>query len=173
MRGVTGEVIGMITTETKGDHWVAMPVGGTADLNGLLREHFGLEQFRPLQQEIITEVLAGRPAMAILPTGGGKSLCYQLPALALPGVTLVISPLISLMKDQVDALVARGIRAIAINSQDTAAEGRAKLEALAGGGVKLAFVAPERLSNGGFMAACGRVRISLLAVDEAHCVSQW
>ena len=152
---------------------MAMPVRGSGDLETVLQEHFGLEQFRPLQQEIISEVLAGRPAMAILPTGGGKSLCYQLPALVLPGVTLVISPLISLMKDQVDALVARRIRAIAINSQDTAAEGRAKLEALAGGEVKLAFVAPERLSNSAFMAACRRVEISLLAVDEAHCVSQW
>jgi len=148
-------------------------VTGTSALNRALREYFGLEQFRPLQAEIIAEVLAGRPAMAILPTGGGKSLCYQLPALMLPGVTLVISPLISLMKDQVDALVARGIRAVAINSQDTAAEGRAKLDALAGGEVKLAFVAPERLSNSAFLAACRRIAISLLAVDEAHCVSQW
>jgi ATP-dependent DNA helicase RecQ len=150
-----------------------MPHGGTLHLEAALRQHFGMEQFRPLQREIITEVLAGRPAMAILPTGGGKSLCYQLPAMVLPGVTLVISPLISLMKDQVDALVARGIRAIAINSQDTPAEGRAKLESLAAGEVKLAFVAPERLSNSAFMAACQRIEISLLAVDEAHCVSQW
>ncbi|HEY3368079.1 MAG TPA: RecQ family ATP-dependent DNA helicase [Symbiobacteriaceae bacterium] len=152
---------------------MSLPVRASGELEGVLQEHFGLEQFRPLQQEIISEVLAGRPAMAILPTGGGKSLCYQLPALVLPGVTLVISPLISLMKDQVDALVARRIRAIAINSQDTAAEGRAKLEALARGEVKLAFVAPERLANSAFLAACRRVEISLLAVDEAHCVSQW
>lgn len=138
-----------------------------------LRRHFGLESFRPLQREIITAVLAGRPAVGILPTGGGKSLCYQLPALMLPGVTLVISPLISLMKDQVDALVARGIRAIAINSQDTPAEGRRKLEELSAGEVRLAFVAPERLRNGAFLEACRRVHISLLAVDEAHCVSQW
>jgi ATP-dependent DNA helicase RecQ len=142
-------------------------------LEEALRLHFGMEQFRPLQREIISEVMAGRSAMAILPTGGGKSLCYQLPALLLPGVTLVISPLISLMKDQVDALVARGIRAVAINSQDTAAEGRRKLEALAAGEVKLAFVAPERLRNGAFLEACRRVTVSLLAVDEAHCVSQW
>jgi RecQ family ATP-dependent DNA helicase len=152
---------------------VAMPDGGTAHLETLLRQHFSLEHFRPLQQEIISEVLAGRPAMAILPTGGGKSLCYQFPAVVLPGVTLVISPLISLMKDQVDGLVTRGIRALAINSQDTPAEGRAKLESLAAGEVKLAFVAPERLSNSAFMATCQQVHISLLAVDEAHCVSQW
>ncbi|MHB9144355.1 MAG: RecQ family ATP-dependent DNA helicase [Symbiobacteriia bacterium] len=150
-----------------------MAVDANIDLDRMRRLHFGMEQFRPLQREIITEVLEGRSAMAILPTGGGKSLCYQLPALMLPGVTLVISPLISLMKDQVDALVARGIRAIAINSQDTAAEGRAKLEALAQGEVKLAFLAPERLANSGFLAACRRVAVGLLAVDEAHCVSQW
>lgn len=142
-------------------------------LAAALREHFGLDSFRPLQSEIIREVLAGRPAVGILPTGAGKSLCYQLPALLLPGVTLVISPLISLMKDQVDALVARGIAAVAVNSQDTAAEGRRKLEALAAGQVKLAFVAPERLKNTAFLEACRRVPVSLLAVDEAHCVSQW
>lgn len=146
---------------------------GEGALEKALRTHFGLAAFRPLQREIITEVLAGRPAVGILPTGGGKSLCYQLPALLLPGVTLVISPLISLMKDQVDALAARGIPAVAITSQDPPAEGRRKLEALASGAVRLAYVAPERLRNGAFLEACRRVRISLLAVDEAHCVSQW
>ncbi len=142
-------------------------------LEAALQAHFGLESFRPLQREIMMEVLDGKPAVGILPTGGGKSVCYQLPALLLPGVTLVISPLISLMKDQVDALVSRGIRAIAINSQDTASEGRRKLEVLAEGQIKLAFVAPERLRNSAFMQACRRVQVSLLAVDEAHCVSQW
>ncbi|MFZ5828230.1 MAG: RecQ family ATP-dependent DNA helicase [Bacillota bacterium] len=143
------------------------------DLEGALRTHFDLSGFRPLQREIIETVLAGNSAMAILPTGGGKSLCYQLPALLLDGVTLVISPLISLMKDQVDGLVERGIAAVAINSQDTAAEGRQKLEQLSRGEVKLAFVAPERLKNTLFLDACHRVKVSLLAVDEAHCVSQW
>ncbi|MGE5672362.1 MAG: RecQ family ATP-dependent DNA helicase, partial [Mycobacterium leprae] len=142
-------------------------------LEAALSRHFGLTAFRPLQREIINEALAGRSAIAILPTGGGKSLCYQLPAMLLPGVTLVISPLISLMKDQVDGLVARSIPAIAINSQDTAAELRYKLEALASGGVKLAYVAPERLKSGAFLEACRRIQVSLLAVDEAHCVSQW
>lgn len=142
-------------------------------LETALQTHFGLDRFRPLQEEIITEVMAGRPVLGILPTGGGKSLCYQLPAMLLPGVTLVISPLISLMKDQVDGLVSRGLRAVAINSQDTAAEGRQKLEALAAGEVRLAFVAPERLKSGSFMAACQGLTISLVAVDEAHCVSQW
>jgi ATP-dependent DNA helicase RecQ len=126
-----------------------------------------------MQREIISEPLAGRSAVAILPTGGGKSLCYQLPALMLPGVTLVISPLISLMKDQVDSLVERGVRAIAINSQDTPSEGHQKLSALASGRIKLAFVAPERLKNPAFLAAVTAAQVSLLAVDEAHCVSQW
>ncbi|MFZ5816415.1 MAG: RecQ family ATP-dependent DNA helicase [Bacillota bacterium] len=143
------------------------------DLVGALRTHFGLPAFRPLQAEIIRTVLEGGSAMAILPTGGGKSLCYQLPALLLPGLTLVISPLISLMKDQVDSLVERGMAAVAINSQDTGPEGRQKLEQLARGELRLVFVAPERLKSSSFLAACQRAKISLLAVDEAHCVSQW
>lgn len=143
------------------------------DLEGALQHYFGLPGFRPLQREIVETVLQGRSAMAILPTGGGKSLCYQLPAVLLPGVTIVISPLISLMKDQVDGLVERAIPAVAINSQDTAAEGRAKLDQLVRGKAKLAFVAPERLKNPQFLEACQQVSISLLAVDEAHCVSQW
>ncbi len=143
------------------------------DLEAKLQEHFGFSQFRPLQTEIIAEVLSGHSAVGVLPTGAGKSLCYQLPAMLLPGVTLVISPLISLMKDQTDSLVARGIPAFAVNSHDTLGEGRDKLAAMAGGQAKLVFVAPERLQNPAFLAACARVQISLLAVDEAHCVSQW
>jgi ATP-dependent DNA helicase RecQ len=143
------------------------------DLENRLQEYFGFGQFRPLQKEIIEQLLAGNSAVGILPTGAGKSLCYQLPALLLPGLTIVISPLISLMKDQTDSLVARGVRAMAINSHDTAAEGRSKLAALAAGEAKLVFVAPERLNNPAFLEACARVQVSLLAVDEAHCVSQW
>lgn len=143
------------------------------DLEAKLREHFGFNRFRPLQKEIVTEVMAGNSAVGILPTGAGKSLCYQLPALLLPGVTIVVSPLISLMKDQTDTLVARGVRAIAINSHDTPAEARSKLSTMAGGQAKLVFVAPERLQNTLFLEACQRVKVSLLAVDEAHCVSQW
>jgi len=143
------------------------------NLEAKLQEHFGFSQFRPLQKEIIERLLAGESAVGILPTGAGKSLCYQLPALLLPGITIVISPLISLMKDQTDSLVARGVRALAINSHDTAAEGRSKLAAMATGEAKLVFVAPERLQNGAFLEACSRVKVSLLAVDEAHCVSQW
>ncbi|MDB4897001.1 MAG: ATP-dependent helicase RecQ, partial [Firmicutes bacterium] len=148
-------------------------VGCRMDLVSALRQHFGFPAFRPGQEEAVRAAVDSRDTLVVMPTGAGKSLCYQLPALLLPGVTLVISPLISLMKDQVDALVARGISAVAINSQDTAAEGRRKLDALAAGEVKLAFVAPERLRNGAFLDACRQVTVSLLAVDEAHCVSQW
>ncbi len=145
------------------------------DLEKQLRRHFGLAGFRPLQKEIIEAVLAGKDAVAILPTGLGKSLCYQLPALLFPGLTVVISPLISLMKDQVDSLVQRGIAAVALTSHDTPQEGRVKLVGIGRGQFKLIFVAPERLQNEVFLAALGsaRVRVSLLAVDEAHCVSQW
>lgn len=143
------------------------------NLEAQLQEHFGFSQFRPMQKEIITEVMAGRSVAGILPTGAGKSLCYQLPALLLPGATIVISPLISLMKDQTDGLTERGIPALNLTSHDTAAEGREKLQAFTSGQVKILFVAPERLQNLAFLDACQRVPISLLAVDEAHCVSQW
>jgi ATP-dependent DNA helicase RecQ len=138
-----------------------------------LQQYFGLNAFRPFQREIIECVMAGESALAVLPTGGGKSLCFQLPAMLLPGVTLVISPLISLMKDQVDALVAKDISAVAINSHDTAAEMYRKLSDMVAGQVRLAYVAPERLKSAGFIKVCRQVDISLLAVDEAHCVSQW
>lgn len=144
-----------------------------ADIDKALHHHFGLESFRPLQREVIECVLAGESALAVLPTGGGKSLCYQLPALLLPGVAIVVSPLISLMKDQVDALTSLGVAAVSINSHDTPAEIRQKLTALQAGKVKLVYVAPERLKSAGFLSTCRQAQISLLAVDEAHCVSQW
>ena len=147
--------------------------GRAINLDTLLAEQFGWSGFRPLQRELIECVLAGKSALGVLPTGGGKSLCYQLPALALPGITIVISPLISLMKDQVDALVSRGVAAIAVNSQDTPAEMQRKLFDIEEGRVQIAFVAPERLKSGVFLETCRRVKTSLLAVDEAHCVSQW
>lgn len=144
-----------------------------AQLLTTLQDRFGLSAFRPLQRELIEEALAGRPAVGILPTGGGKSLCYQLPALLLPGATVVISPLISLMKDQVDSLIERGIPAVSLTSHDTWAEMEQKLAMLANGDVKLAFVAPERLQRPDLLAACRVAPVSLIAVDEAHCVSQW
>jgi ATP-dependent DNA helicase RecQ len=143
------------------------------DLDIALEKYFGMEAFRPFQREIIECVMAGESALAVLPTGGGKSLCFQLPALLLPGVTLVISPLISLMKDQVDTLVSKGISAVAVNSHDTVAEMYRKLNDIATEQVRLVYVAPERLKSAGFIRVCRQLNISLLAVDEAHCVSQW
>jgi ATP-dependent DNA helicase RecQ len=134
---------------------------------------FGLTQFRPGQREIIEAVLAGRPTLAVLPTGAGKSLCYQLPAVALEGLAVVVSPLISLMKDQVDALSARGIRAAFINSSLLPDERAARLGAAVRGELRLLYVAPERFRAAGFATTLARARPALLAVDEAHCMVEW
>src|SRR3954453_19628538 len=144
-----------------------------ADLEGPLRERFGLEQFRPGQREVIEEVIRGRDVLCVMPTGGGKSLCYQLPALILPGLTLVVSPLIALMKDQVDALTQRGIRATLLNSSLDPAEQRARIHEIEAGQYDLVYVAPERVRSARFLEAMARVRPALLAVDEAHCISEW
>ncbi|TVQ55571.1 MAG: DNA helicase RecQ [Rhodobacteraceae bacterium] len=138
---------------------------------GLLRSVFGFDGFRPGQEEIVAAVSAGRDVLAIMPTGGGKSLCYQLPALARPGVTVVVSPLIALMRDQVRALRAAGVEAGALTSANTAEENDAVFAALSAGRLKLLYMAPERIAvAGGLLRRAG---VSLLAVDEAHCVSQW
>jgi ATP-dependent DNA helicase RecQ len=136
-------------------------------------ERFGLREFRPGQREIIEAVISGRPSIAVLPTGAGKSLCYQLPAVALGGLTVVVSPLISLMKDQVDALLQRGIPATFINSSVEPGERDARLQAAVAGEVRLLYVAPERFRVPAFVAALERLRLTLLAVDEAHCISEW
>lgn len=138
-----------------------------------LKSHFGYETFRPLQEEIILHVLAGRDGMALMPTGGGKSLCYQLPAMCLPGMALVVSPLIALMKDQVDALNANGISARFINSSLTSSEIELAQAQASRGRVKILYVAPERLSVPGFRRFLQGVDLSLIAVDEAHCISEW
>ena len=139
----------------------------------VLRERFQLEDFRPGQAQVIETLLAGRSALAVFPTGGGKSLCYQLPGLLLPGLTLVVSPLIALMKDQVDALQALGVPAARLDSSLSSAEARAIYQAVGEGELKLLYVAPERLGNEGFLQRLRRARISLLAIDEAHCISEW
>jgi ATP-dependent DNA helicase RecQ len=144
-----------------------------ADLDSTLRDRFALERFRPGQREVIEQVLAGRDVLCVMPTGGGKSLCYQLPAVMLRGVTIVVSPLIALMKDQVDALTARGIRATLINSTLDPAEQYARIAEIELGRYDLVYVAPERFRSGRFVEAMYRVKPALLAVDEAHCISEW
>jgi len=145
----------------------------TIDLERTLRERFGLEQFRPGQRAVIESVLQGRDVLCVMPTGGGKSLCYQLPALLLRGLTLVVSPLIALMKDQVDVLVERGVRATLLNSTLDPAEQRTRILEIEAGQYDLVYVAPERFRSPRFVAAMARVRPALLAVDEAHCISEW
>ena len=139
----------------------------------LLRRYFGYKAFRPAQEPIIRDLLAGRDTVAIMPTGAGKSICFQIPAMVFPGITLVISPLISLMKDQVDALSEQGIPATYINSTLSMSESDARLNAIAAGQYKLVYVAPERLDTSYFQYILDKQSISMVAVDEAHCLSQW
>ncbi|MDF2439320.1 MAG: ATP-dependent helicase RecQ [Abditibacteriota bacterium] len=139
----------------------------------LLQEHFGLTQFRPGQREVIDALLENDAALAVFPTGGGKSLCYQLPALMLEGVTIVVSPLIALMKDQIDFLRSRGIPAARLDSSLSTEEARAVSEQMRSGELKLLYVAPERFNNERFTSSLQRTRIALFAVDEAHCISEW
>ncbi len=151
-----------MSSATAGDH-----------LARALHEKFGFDRFRPGQQEAASAVYSGRDLVAVMPTGSGKSLCFQLPALLLDGTTVVVSPLIALMKDQVDGLRSRGVAAAAVHSGLGAAE-RARAEAdLAAGRLRLVYVAPERLASARFGDALARARIARLVVDEAHCISQW
>ena len=138
-----------------------------------LKRYFGYDSFRPGQEEIVNALLAGRDALAIMPTGAGKSLCYQVPALLLPGLTLVISPLISLMQDQVKGLNAAGIHAAFINSLLTETQIARALDLAAEGSYKLVYVAPERLESPVFRSFAAGADISMVTVDEAHCISQW
>ncbi|MEP6664300.1 MAG: ATP-dependent DNA helicase RecQ, partial [Verrucomicrobiota bacterium] len=139
----------------------------------LLKQFFGFTSFRPLQEEIIRDALAGKDVFALLPTGGGKSLCFQLPALAREGLTVVVSPLIALMKDQVDAMQASGVAATFLNSSLAAGESRGRLRGLHNGEFRLLYVAPERLMISGFLEDLKRWNVKLIAVDEAHCISEW
>jgi len=139
----------------------------------VLKEKFGYDHFREGQADVIESLLAGTNVLAIMPTGGGKSLCYQIPALMLPGLTLVVSPLISLMKDQVDALNENGIPATFINSTLTQGEVQERFNQAARGEVKLLYVSPERLDSDYFLADLAELTIDLIAVDEVHCISQW
>ncbi|MFV8344129.1 DNA helicase RecQ [Flavobacterium sp. XS2P39] len=142
-----------------------------AILHAKLKENFGFEKFRPNQEDIINCVLFGQDTLAIMPTGGGKSICFQLPALIFPGITIVISPLIALMKDQVDSLKANGINACYINSSQTEAERQFYIESLKTNIIKLVYIAPESLSY--LDNVFNSLTVSLIAIDEAHCISAW
>ena len=143
----------------------------TEILHAKLKDNFGFEKFRPNQEDIINCILSGQDTLAIMPTGGGKSICFQLPALVLPGITIVISPLIALMKDQVDSLKANGIDACYINSSQSSEEQQAHIQNLKDNKVKLVYVAPESLSY--LENAFNQITVSLIAIDEAHCISAW
>src|SRR3954464_4235783 len=143
------------------------------DLSAALKNYFGYDGFRPLQREIVQDALAGRDVFALMPTGGGKSLCFQLPALLRNGLTVVVSPLISLMKDQVDALQASGVAATFLNSALESGDARSRLRGLHQGEFRLLYVAPERLMLDGFLSDLQRWNVRLFAIDEAHCISEW
>jgi ATP-dependent DNA helicase RecQ len=146
---------------------------GIEDARRTLLDVFGFDQFRPGQETVIASLLDGRSSLAIFPTGGGKSLCYQLPALLLEGLTVVVSPLIALMKDQVDELTRRGVAAARLDSSLEPGQARKVHDDLRNGRLKLLYVAPERLAGERFVASLAGRNITLLAIDEAHCISEW
>src|SRR5712691_4497889 len=139
----------------------------------VLEKYFNFREFLDAQEEVIEAIVAGEDTLVVMPTGGGKSLCYQLPALMLEGTTIVVSPLIALMKDQVDALVRRGLAATLINSSIALPKQQQRIRALARGEYKLVYIAPERFRSPSFLKALGQATIALFAVDEAHCLSMW
>src|SRR5688572_650352 len=139
----------------------------------ILRETFGFDSFRGVQEQVIGRVMAGRHSLAVMPTGSGKSLCYQVPALARPGTALVISPLIALMHDQIRAAEAFGIKAASLTSADEGAERRQTIAQLKRGDLDLLYAAPERATSAGFRELLDGVPLALIAIDEAHCVSEW
>ena len=146
---------------------------GAPTLLESLKQYFGFATFRPLQEQIIQDALAGKDVFALLPTGGGKSLCFQLPAICRPGLTIVVSPLIALMKDQVDGLTAAGISATFLNSTLTPGEAAERFRGLGRNQYRLLYVAPERLMLPGFLSDLRAWKLDLLAIDEAHCISEW
>ena len=142
-------------------------------IDEILKQWWGYDEFRPMQREIIEAVMAGRDTLALMPTGGGKSLTYQIPALAKEGLTIVVTPLIALMKDQVDALRRRGISAVTVHSGMDPHRIEVALDNCTYGDVKLLYIAPERLATEAFRVRLRRMKVSIIAVDEAHCISQW
>jgi len=145
----------------------------TPDLNDKLNKYFGFSSFRPGQEEAIQSLLNGKHTVAVMPTGSGKSLIFQLAAMDLSGITMVISPLIALMKDQVDSLERRGIPATFINSSISPSEQSHRLRGVSNSKYRIVYLAPERLRNSRFLEVIKGIKISLLAVDEAHCISEW
>src|SRR5437763_3454968 len=145
----------------------------SAVLLEIISRYWGYSSFRPLQEEAMTAALAGRDSLVVMPTGGGKSLCYQAPALLKESVSVVVSPLISLMKDQVDALTACGVRAAMMNSSQSSHDHRAIERDLLDGRIKLLFVSPERLALPHFRSLLQRASAKTFAIDEAHCISHW
>jgi len=143
------------------------------NIETILKKYYGYDSFRKGQKKVIESILAGRDTAAVMPTGSGKSICYQIPALIFEGVTIVISPLISLMKDQVDALKEMGVAASYINSSISNRELEERLQSAAAGQYKLLYIAPERLNSYRFLKLLQKLDIAMVAVDEAHCVSHW
>lgn len=142
-------------------------------LENQLKRYFGYSTFRPLQKEIVASILEGRDTFALLPTGAGKSICFQLPALLLPGITIVVSPLIALMQDQVENLIKKSVSATYISSTLSSDEAESRLELIKLHKYKVIYVAPERLANRKFLRVCKSIDISLVVVDEAHCIDMW
>lgn len=145
----------------------------TNDIHRLLEKYWGYKQFRELQEDIITSVLEGRDTLGLMPTGGGKSLTFQIPTLAMEGMAIVVTPIVSLMKDQVDNLISRGIKATYLHAGLTMAEHRKAIEKCQYGKCKFLYVSPERLENDNFIDRIKKLKVSLIVVDEAHCISQW
>lgn len=143
------------------------------DMEKILKQYFGFENFRPKQKEIIESVVSGHNTLGVLPTGSGKSLCFQVPGLEMDGLTLVISPLISLMRDQVETLNAQSIPAAYLNSTLKKKEIEAVMAGLESGRYQFLYVAPERFNNEEFRQLVSRLDVSLIAFDEAHCISKW
>ena len=141
------------------------------DKKAVLKQYFGHSSFREGQEQVVDAILQGRDALCVMPTGAGKSICYQVPALIFNGITIVVSPLISLMKDQVNALTQNGIQAAYLNSSLTSTQYAKVIGNIRRGIYKIIYVAPERLSVPDFLDACMDIKVDLLAIDEAHCIS--